>query len=264
METFGTYVRRSVRTPLLILGGLLALGILLLSISRHTYFAAMEVLGVLPYLVVALFGYLFYLKIQYRRLFWTEYAKYRGWTYLPAGQAEAEDAMMFRQGNNRSVTDVVTGTILEHPLKLCNYNFRIGQGKNSQIYSYTVIIVKFIGKFPHVYVDRLDHGYGLNVGRALPLPTEVAKQYKIFSPPEYEIEALAIFDPETLVKLLDLKFNYDMELINQKLYIFLPQMIDSISALEQRLQQAEALLASMIPHLDHTNYQPIPHSPDTL
>jgi hypothetical protein len=264
METFGAYLNRTMRTPLLALAGLLGLGMLIVIFGRYDSFVVMQMFGGLPYIVVAFIGYLFYRKIQYRRLFWSEYAKYRGWAYLSTGSADVESAMMFHQGNHQVVTDVVSGTISNHPLTLCNYKFRIGYGKNAEIHSYTVVIVTFKGRFPHVYVDRLDHGYGLKVGRALPLPNEVSKQFKIFAPPEYEIEALAIFDPEILAKLLDLKYNFDMELIDQKLYVFMPQMIDSKEVLEQRLQQAESLLEELIPHLDHTNYQPIPNMPDRL
>jgi hypothetical protein len=262
METFGAYLKRTSRTPLLVLAGLL--GLILLGVFYWGSDAVGYVSMYLPYLLVVPILFLFQRRSEYRRMFWIEYAKYRGWTYLPSGWADAESGLMFHQGNYRVLTDVVSGDILNHPLTLCNYKFRIGSGKNAQIYAYTVAIVTFTGKFPHVYVDRLDHGYGLRVGRALPLPTEVSKQFKIFSPPEYEIEALAIFDPQILAHLLDLKFNYDMELIDQKLYIFMHQIIESKEALENKLAQAEELLKHMIPHLDHTSYQRIPNMSDRL
>ena len=265
METFGAYLRRTSRMPLLIVAGLLGLVLVGTLLGSPDILSFITLSGTyLPYLIVIPVIFLFQRRSEYRKMFWIEYAKYRGWSYLPSGWADAESGMMFHQGNYRVLTDVVSGDILNHPLTLCNYKFRIGSGKNAQIYAYTVAIVTFTGKFPHVYVDRLDHGYGLRVGRALPLPTEVAKQFKICSPPEYEIEALAIFDPEILAHLLDLKFNYDMELIDQKLYIFMPQIIDSKEALENKLAQAEELLKHMIPHLDHTSYQRIPNMSDRL
>ncbi|MFA6198120.1 MAG: hypothetical protein WC734_03135 [Patescibacteria group bacterium] len=264
METFNAYLRRTSRTPLLLLVVALVLVTALIVFNRNdAVFLTMTTNG-LPYLIVALVLYMVYRRNEYRRLFWIAYSQYRGWTYLPYGQPDVESAMMFHQGNYRVMTDVVNGRILNHPMTLCNYKFRIGYGKNAKIYSYTVVMVTFTGKFPHVYVNRTDMGYGMSFGRALPLPTEVAKLFKIYTPPEYEIEALAIFDPQILEHLLDLKYNYDMELIDQKLYVFMPQMINTKEALEQKLNQAEALLEHMIPQLDRTSYQPIPNTPDKL
>lgn len=206
-------------------------------------------------------------KMQAR--FWNEFAAARGWSYTSNKSIVDEKALLFREGENRAALHAVTGSYREQPFSIFEYTYTRGSGKSKTTYSYTVFEVKFDGAFPHLYLnDRHNSDYlALSEKLSLPklaLPPGFEKQYVLYAPKQYEIEALQIFSPETLGFLLGEKWPHDFELVEHELIIVRPSRIETRAELERELADIQKLIDHLAPKLNHINFTPVGDYKPTL
>lgn len=201
---------------------------------------------------------------QIRGRFWRQFAAAHGFTYEPKGNPTGEAAVMFRQGHSRQIRHVVAGVVNRRHVRIFSYQFTVGSGKTSHTYPYTVFEFKFTGHFPHLYCNQLFNSYGVKVGEVIPLPLEFEKQFTLYAPKEYEIEALEIFTPDLLADLLDRGLQHDIEIVDQELLIFTAGYVKTVEALEREFADAIALAQRLAPKLDRFRFTPIGHHAPSL
>lgn len=170
--------------------------------------------------------------------FWREFAARNGFSYAKTYDITSESGLMFKQGGSRSAEHVVRGTFRNVPIKVFSYYFSITKGESSIHYFYTVFEFMFSGTFPHLYLNRLDNGYGLETGEIISLPYEFEKHFRLYAPKEYEIEALQVFTPDILAALLEDDFRHDIEIVDGELLIFRKHHINSTEELEEEFKAA--------------------------
>jgi hypothetical protein len=223
--------------------------VVLVSVLLTFYF------GFLPLMIVA--AYVAVVHILALRSFWTEIAEVNGWTYKGRLSGAPLPAIMFRQGNKQSFSSVLEGVLGGSPFTSFSYTFATGEGKSEVTHPYHVFSFPFGGTFPHVYLNNKHNSYGLSVGERVPLPSEFEKQFLLSTPKEYEIEALEIFTPDILSKVLDGKFIHDMELVNQHLFIFINKSISDFETFEQEMKKAMELRNILADRLDKFTFEKI-------
>lgn len=223
-----------------------------------------QYLQLFPYLIVALVAYVFFKLAAYQKFFWQGYARKMGWSYVEKGLETDEHGLMFRQGHGRNITSVLTGTLDNRPLRLRTYRFRIGSGRSSTIYAYTVYSLRFQGRFPHLYLDHRQDGFGTQAGVRLPVPREFEEYFHLYAPEEYEIEALAIFTPEVFAGLLDRKLYYDLEFVDQELHVYIDQLAYDEQTVEKHLAIVRQTVQLFTEALDAARYEEIPRHSSTL
>lgn len=200
-----------------------------------------------------------------RGQFWRQFAKRRGYTYTARGDPRGEQAVMFQQGHNRVVRHVVSGKLRDgRPIRIFEYEFRIGHGKSRRTYCYTVFEVCFSGRFPHIYLNNLRNRYDIRIGSAVPLPHEFEKAYRLSAPEKYEIEALQIFTPDLLAYVLDAKLPHDLELVDQELLVFAGGYVNRLDELEKEAATALALAERLASKLDRFAFTAVGTHPTTL
>ncbi len=223
--------------------------------------------GVIPVFLLA--GCVIYVNSKIRKHFWKDFADINGWEYIENGNFELESGVMFTQGDNRSISNVVSGLIDDRQFRIFNYNFTVGSGKSKITYDYIVFAFKFDGSFPHVYLNSKE-GYfyelenGISVGETIPLPSEFEKKFTLMAPRKYEIEALEIFTPDVLVKLLDNGFSHDVEFVNSEVLIFTSGLINNAEKLEKEFKMALEIEDLLDEKLDKFKFEKIGDMPHTL
>ena len=196
--------------------------------------------------------------------FWKRFAEINGWAYEYYGSTEQEQGVMFRQGEDRNISHIITGNIDDRRFRIFSYNFSIGSGKRKKTYYYIVFAFRFNGAFPHIYLNNKHNSYSISAGETIPLPVEFEKNFSLSAPRKYEIEALAIFTPDVLVGLLDNGFAYDVEFVNQEVLIFTDGQINDFGGLERAFDQALKLEDLLDEKLDRFKFQQIGDMPHTL
>lgn len=215
--------------------------------------------------LVALFGWYAYVMQDIRQLFWMQVATHRGMTYVGKKDISAEKALFFTRGDNGTTYNTITGMYGDLPLSLFEYHYTVGSGKNKTTHLFTVCEVRFKGSFPHLYLNFRKDGLPRSGGFMLPqisLPTEFEKQFQLFAPEQYEIEALEIFTPDTLTFLLENEWKYDLELVESELLIFRRGTIESRAELDSEYLAMIRFIDHLAPRLNRMTLAPIgDHSP---
>jgi len=215
-----------------------------------------------PLAIIAV--YIAVVQNETRTSFWKRFAEVNGWRYAESGDPSIEQGMMFEQGNSRRITHVIEGGIDERRFRIFNYEFSIGSGKNKKTYYYAAFAFRFNGLFPHIYLNHRRNSYSIRAGEEVPLPEEFKEKFSLSAPRKYEIEALAIFTPDVLARLLDNGFAHDVEFVDQEVIIFADGRINTFDALEKEFDQALALEDMLDEKLDRFKFQPIGDMPHHL
>ena len=200
-------------------------------------------------------------------MFWKEVAQLHGYTYVHRPYFQ-ESALVFQQGHGRATVHGLMGTIQDRPFRFFQYRYTVGSGKNQQTHTYCVFEVVFAGTFPHVYLNNtrnrdLSGLKGFFLPR-IPLPVELEKNCTLHGPHQYEIEVLEIFTPDLLLHLLDAGWEHDLELVDQKLYVFREKPIRTKQEFEHELGRLQELLAILAPKLNRMKLTPIGDHVTTL
>jgi len=200
-----------------------------------------------------------------RGKFWKQFAEKHSYSYEEKGQHEGENALLFKEGHSRAMEHVVSGEISGRKFRLFEYEFTTGRGKHARTYNYAVFEVPFEGHFPHIYLDQHHNNYGIGCkGEKLPIPHEFQKQFTLYGPLKYEMEALMIFTPELFAYLLDEKWPHDVELVDQELLIFRRDVFYNLKDLEAEFDRAFNLAKMIATKLDRAKFLPIGDMPHRL
>ncbi len=239
------------------------------SSRRFWIVAAISVLAALYFINIwFLLPILFYFMITVNKVrdsFWKQFAETNSWTYIGNTDASGESGVMFKQGSGVGVLEhLIAGSVDGRAMRLFQYQFSVKRGKDRESFFYTVFSFKFKGSFPDVYLNNKHNAYSISVGEEIPLPVEFEKQFSLSAPKEYEVEALEIFTPEVLAKLLDGGFTHDVEFIGQEMHLFVDGYIDSLAKLKEEFGRAVALEKLLEVKLDRFKFDQVGNMPTTL
>jgi len=210
---------------------------------------------------------------QAERKFWYNFCKVNGGLYRQNGNPTTEKAIMFKQGESRNIKHLALFEEGKNETKIFQYSFHKKKwtDKHSTPFDYTVISIKVEGSLPHIYLNYKKDGYGLNIGKEISVPVEFEKSFHISIPEGYQIEALEIFTPEILAKILDQEIKVDIELVDNQIYFFIEKQnlfgfsFDKHLKLLEKQYNAVATLMSMLkPRLDRFHFKKIGDFPHRL
>jgi len=81
--------------------------------------------------------------------------------------------------------------------------------------------------------------------KQLPIESVFAERFAIFAPTDFEIETLELFTPDVLSELIKRATGYNLEFINNKLYIFKNKDIGTKIELKKFLDLATYLISAL-------------------
>lgn len=199
-------------------------------------------------------------EIKARKRFWMSVAETNGWSYLEQMDRKLYAAslpLMFKEGYGRKKSNIIVGTKDSLSFHIYEYQFTKQQGKTSITYPYTVFEFYFSGQVPHLYLNYKDDQYSVVVGTTVKLPASLEKNMRLSVPPQYEIEALEIFTPDILEYIQNKNWKLDIEILDQKLYIFQPYLVSTLTEFTVKFDAAHALAAKLVPKLNRARFAPI-------
>lgn len=193
-------------------------------------------------------------------MFWKELAQHLGYTYIYRPDI-TKSALMFREGHDGSTGHGIAGIMDGRPFRLFQYSYRTGSGKHQQSHSYIVFELACAGSFPHLYLNNIRNRNLSPLTQLmlpnLPLPIEVEESFKLYAPEGYEVEALQVFTPDVLAHLMDSRWQHDVEITDQKLFVFRESPIKKREQLEQEIASLQGFIAYLGPKLDRIELMPI-------
>ena len=244
------YTRRKHKKALVALA---VINILLLGLIAYTqhpfFFNAIVILD----LVAAVFVYQ-----KLKKLFMEQFARNNGYTYTDRGDLSTLNAPYLEFGHSRKMSHVVSGTYEKLPIRLFEYSTTIGHGKNKRVFNFSVFETTYKAKLKHIFLHRrkgilMSHRGGINfkkVGRPLKLEGNFNKYFTLYVPEDYEIEALQIFTPEIMVKLIDHAHKWNFEFNDNRLYIYADRVITKRKDLYAMYNFTKTLVEKLAPRLE--------------
>lgn len=211
----------------------------------------------LPFFVF--FGLWIYLYLKVEKVFMQQFAEEHGLHYEPTAPVSSVSGRLFSRGHSQRVSNVFSGEFEGRPLRLFNYKYTVGHGKNSSTYEFTVFELSFAHtQFPHILlfaptmvfrygsVDR----WGSDKDVRVPLESDGSRDFALYTSVGYEIEALQIFTPETMRFLREHARNFSIEFADSKVYLYDDKKILNKSERDTLYTVARQVFSMLGPFLD--------------
>lgn len=151
------------------------------------------------------------LQKKIEHIFMQQFAKANGYKYQMYGSIDDVSAPHLQIGHSRYIEDMVSGEYEGRPISIYNFNCTVGYGKNARHVNFTVCEIEYVAEIPNIFLDSHQNPYSgenflsarFHNQRSLSLEGDFNKYFTLYVPPEYEIEALQIFTPDIMAKLID-------------------------------------------------------------
>lgn len=147
-------------------------------------------------------------------------------------QAPVFAGMIFDEGHSRKLKEAL---VLADGTELGNYQYVTGSGKNRSTHNFGYIRIPLTRSLPHMVLDaRSNNLFGalsnlpdtFHRDQTLSLEGDFDKYFTLYAPKQYERDALYVFTPDVMAKLIDEGKGYDMEVIGKELYVYTSGRID--------------------------------------
>ncbi len=225
---------------------------LLLGVSLPFFF----IIPPLPFFVLAVRWAVFAAKLGQE--FMGQFAATHGLRYEERVSSGSVSGRLFSKGNDKKVTNMFTGMLEGHPLRLFHYEYTDGTGNNSETYYFTVCELTIEKtQFPHILlfaptmfarygsVDR----WGSDKDVRVSLEGDQYKNFALYTDQGYEIEALQIFSPELLTFLHEHAKNFSIEFGGNKVYLYDDEQILDRAKLDELYITAKNIFKLLAPFL---------------
>jgi hypothetical protein len=198
-------------------------------------------------------------KIRSRMI--RQYAEANGFTYSEKGSLTPKDGSIFNHGgHSEEIIDMVSGSLNAAPFKFFHYIYVTGSGKNRTSHHHSVMALDFKGKLPHVIVDSksftsLSFPYARD--QLIELESnEFNRYFHLYVPKGYQVEALSILTPDVMAQLIDKSSLYDVEFINNRVYIYCKSLVNTRAKLQALHELADTIVNELAGKLDRFKSAP--------
>lgn len=165
-----------------------------------------------------------------------KFAITNGLSFLPRTNLIVQLGMIFNQGHSRYISPLFTMT---DGVEIGNHYYTTGSGKNRRSYSWGYARIPLKRNMPHMVLDA-KHNNAFSRFTNLPeiftkdqilsLEGNFDSYFTLYAPKQYERDALYIFTPDVMAKLIDLGKEYDIEIIDNYIYLYSAQPLKLRSA----------------------------------
>lgn len=169
----------------------------------------------------------------------------------------AYSGAIFDHGDSRSITDAV---ILTDGTELGNYTYTTGSGKSRSEHHWGYTRVKLSRRLPHMLLDAKSNNLFGKISnlpqsfgeQTLSLEGDFDKYFTLYVPDNYQRDALYVLTPDVMAALIDAGQNYDVEIIDDQLFIYGPVIDLTVrSNIEQVLNVVDKIGTELRDQTEH-------------
>ncbi|GAB3030791.1 hypothetical protein GCM10027052_03890 [Parafrigoribacterium mesophilum] len=171
---------------------------------------------------------------------WTRldrFARANGLAFLPTGVPSYPGAI-FGRGQARLATDHLV-TSAGRYLDLGNYRYSTGSGDDRTVHQWGFLALKLDRVLPHIVLDASANNgiFGASTlpvsfdrAQVLSLEGDFDRYFTLYCPKDYERDALYVFTPDLLVLLIDESRHFDVEIVDDWLFVYSTARFDMTDA----------------------------------
>lgn len=186
------------------------------------------------------------------------FAEANAMDYVPEIVDPALPGLIFNQGRSRRAVRRVRGAQPRF-VEFANYRYTTGSGKNSTTHTWGYVAIHLDTPLPHIVLDAKGNNalFGSNLpasfdkDQRLGLEGNFDEFFTLYCPQGYEPDALYLFTPDIMARLMDRAAELDVEIVDDWLFLYArrdfvtldPQtwgwLFSVVSALMDKLQRWE-------------------------
>lgn len=137
----------------------------------------------------------------------------------------AYSGMIFDEGHSRVLNEALQ---FSSGFEIGNYTYVTGYGRDRTTHEYGYAKITLSRKLPHMFLDAKGNNFlgfsglpdSFNRSQTLSLEGNFDKYFQLYAPKEYERDALYVFTPDVMACLIDNGKKYDMEVVDDNLFIY--------------------------------------------
>jgi hypothetical protein len=198
-----------------------------------------------------------YIQRNIRHAFMRQFAKTNNFSYQKQAPVEQFPAPYLEMGHSRKIEDVVSGKYLGLPVSFFTFSCTVGYGKSAKHIIFTACEIHYIANLPRIFLDSLHHDFlGAEIftkssyGEIISLEGDFNKYFTLYVPKGFEREALQIFAPDIMAKLIDNSKQFDLEFFGDHLYVYSSGTIDTKQGMHSIYGLAKLLIIELAPVLE--------------
>lgn len=136
------------------------------------------------------------------------------------------NGLIFDEGESREFKEVL---VFPDKIEVGNFKFVTGSGKNRSTHMWSFVKIKLPRRLPHMVLDaKQNNGFRtfsnltdvFDKSQTLSLEGNFDQHFTLYAPKQYERDALYIFTPDVMAAIIDSGSAYDMEVIDDDLYLY--------------------------------------------
>lgn len=151
--------------------------------------------------------------------------------YLGTVREPEYNGVIFDIGQSRQISDQFR-SIGHDSFEVANYQYVISSGKSSTTYKHGYIRIKLKRRIAHMLLDSKSNNMNIFGKSFTNLPAAMSKDqvlslegnfndyFTLYAPKQYERDALYIFTPDLMALLIDNTQHFDVEVIDDDLYVY--------------------------------------------
>jgi hypothetical protein len=159
-----------------------------------------------------------------------------GWAYTPKVRSPGYEGCIFLFGENRLITDQIR--IGRHPsVEVGNYGYASKVTTDLGRHEWGYIAIQLERPMPHMILEaranrklirsRLPATFRRS--QVLSLEGDFDRHFTLFAPREYERDALYVFTPDLMARLIDEASLFDVEIVDDRMYVYSEKPFDMLS-----------------------------------
>jgi hypothetical protein len=182
-----------------------------------------------------------------------QFASSNGLTYAERQIVGKWPGTIFSIGNARSATNVIQGQFLDLPFATYKYSYITGSQKNTKYFDLQVVEFTLPRSIPQFVIDSLVEPGNANgsistlpirfkESQRINLEGDFSTYFALYAPDQYGISALTILAPDVMHVLMEHAATCDIEIVNNKLYFYWPDVALSRAQYEKIFLVASHIL----------------------
>lgn len=139
---------------------------------------------------------------------------------------------IFQTGNSRTVPERLY-RLGERFIDFGNYRYTTGSGKNKSTHHWSYLAIKLDRMLPQMVLDAKANNFlGTNLpmtfsrNQILHLEGDFDRHFTLYCPREYERDALYVFTPDLMARLIDEAADFDVEIVDDWMLLYTQQRFD--------------------------------------
>lgn len=162
----------------------------------------------------------------------SRFAKANGFVFAANAPVPAYPGAIFGIGSARGVPEQLYRQGKRY-LDIGNLRYTTGSGKNRKTHNWGYVAIKLDRMLPHMILDAKANNFlGTNLpvsfsrGQMLSLEGDFDRHFTLYCPKEYERDALYVFTPDLMVRLIDEAGLFDVEIIDDWMFLYSARTFD--------------------------------------